>query len=405
MPARTSIANNTSPDALSSGSPLEIARGFADEIVARAEEFEAARRMPSDFARKLADTGLYRLTLPKEIGGYELYPGDFVRVLEELARADGSVGWCVMIGITNALLSAFLSENSMREIFSHPSIITGGATAPSGTAIPVAGGFKVTGRWKWGSGSQNCHWREAGAVVLDTGGRPRLRADGQREIRAVFFPARQIEIIDIWHTSGLRGTGSNDFRAEEVFVPEEHTVVMGMTKRTIDRPLYRMPFFALLAVGVCSVSLGIAHRAINELITLANNKTPTWERDLLRDSVRVQMSVAQAEAALRSGRAFLFEAIEAAWRKAEAGEHIPLELHRDLRLAAANAAWQSRHAVDLMYDLMYDQGGGSSIFSDHPLQRCMRDAHTVTQHVMVNPAMYESTGRLFLGVNKMPAMF
>ncbi len=386
---------------MSSDSPLEIARSFAGEIIARADDFETARRMPSDFARKLADAGLYRLTLPKEIGGYELHPGNLVRVLEELARADGSVGWCVMIGVTNALLSAFLPENSMREIFSPRSVITGGAAAPSGTAIPAVGGFKVTGRWKWGSGSQNCHWLEAGAVVLDPEGQPRLRTDGQREIRAVFFPASQVEIIDVWHTLGLRGTGSNDFRVEDLFVPEEHTVVMGMTRRTIDRPLYRMPFFALLAIGVCSVSLGIARRAIDELVTLANRKTPTWERDLLRDSVRVQMSVAQAEAALRSARAFLFEAIEAAWRKAEAGEHIPLELHRDLRLAAVNAAWQSRHAVDLMYD----QGGGSSIFSDHPLQRCIRDAHTVTQHVMVNPAMYESAGRLFLGINKLPAMF
>lgn len=145
MPARTSTVDNASSDTLSSESLMEIARSFADEIVTRAEEFETARRMPSDFARKLADAGLYRLTLPKEIGGHELYPGDFVHVLEELARADGSVGWCVMIGTTNALLSAFLSENAMREIFSPPSVITGGAAAPSGTAIPVTGGFKVTG--------------------------------------------------------------------------------------------------------------------------------------------------------------------------------------------------------------------------------------------------------------------
>ncbi|HLW72040.1 MAG TPA: acyl-CoA dehydrogenase family protein [Candidatus Binataceae bacterium] len=390
------------PPTGSAEAPLDIARRFAPQIIERAAEFEAARRIPADFARKLAEAGLYRLTLPAEIGGYELHPKEYVRVIEELARADGSLGWCVMIGTTNALLAAFLPTQTMREIFaSDPHVITGGAAAPSGKALPVEGGYKVSGRWKWGSGSQNCAWLDAGAVVVDAAGAPQMRPDGQPEIRTLFFAVDQVEIIDLWETSGLRATGSNDFQATEVFVTKERSLVLGYARRVVDRPLYRMPFFGLLAVGVCAVALGIARRAIDELIALAVRKTPTWERDLLKDSVRVQTAVAEAEAALRSARAFLFETIDAAWDSVHMGRRAPLELHRDLRLAAVNAAWQSRKAVDLAYD----QGGGSSIFASHPLQRCLRDAHTVTQHVMVNPAMWESTGRLFLGTRKLPAMF
>lgn len=393
---------SASPASPGPDTPLEAARRLAPEITARAAEFETARRLPADFAHTLAAAGLFRLTLPREVGGLELHLSDLVRVLEELACADASVGWCAMIANTNALLAAFLPNAAMREIYgADPFVISGGAAAPSGVATPVEGGFRVSGRWKWGSGTQNCHWITAGAVVKNRDGNPRMRADGQPEIRALFFEARQMEIIDIWHTSGLRGTGSNDFQTTDAFVPEARSVVMGQTRRVIDRPLYRMPFFASLAVGVCAVSLGIARRAVDELVALAERKTPTWERDRLKDSVRVQMSVAQAVAALRSARAFLHEAIAAAWALVAAGQSVPLEVHRDLRLAAVNAAWESRRAVDMMYD----QGGGSSIFLDQPLQRCMRDAHTVTQHVMVNPAMYESTGRLFLGVKRLPAMF
>jgi len=393
------------PDSRSTATPetpLDAARRLAPEIIARAAEFETARRLPADFAQTMAQAGLFRLTLPREIGGYELHLSDLVRVLEELAYADASVGWCAMIANTNALLAAFLPDAAMREIYgTDPCVISGGAAAPSGVAIPVDGGFQVSGRWKWGSGTQNCQWITAGAVVQDAQGNPRMRADGQPEIRALFFAASQTEIIDTWHTSGLRGTGSNDFQTVAAFVPEARSVVLGQTRRVIDRPLYRMPFFASLAIGVSAVPLGIARRAIDELTALAARKTPTWERDRLKDSVRVQMSVAQAVAALRSARAFLHEAIAIAWDQVSAGRPVPLEVHRDLRLAAVNAAWEGRRAVDLMYD----QGGGSSIFADHPLQRCMRDAHTVTQHVMVNPAMYESTGRLLLGHKRPPAMF
>jgi indole-3-acetate monooxygenase len=341
---------------------LEAARALAPEVASRALEFEAARRLPADLARKFAEAGLFRITIPLRYGGAELHPRDFVRVLEEVARADGSAGWCLMIGATTAVLAGILPEATAREIYADRLVITGGAVAPTASAIPKQGGFIVSGRWQWGSGCQNCQWLVGGAIVTEAG-QPRRTAQGEPEIRLMIFPAGAVEILDTWDSAGLRGTGSHDFIARDAFVPIERSLSLGNSEPTVPRPLYRFPFFGLLAIGVCSVSLGIARRAIDEFVGLAATKVPTWER-------------------------------------AAAGAIPAMDLRRDLRLAAANAAWQSVKAVDLMYHA----GGGSAVHSKHPLQRCLRDVHTVTQHVMVNQSMYEQTGRMYLGIGPVPAL-
>jgi alkylation response protein AidB-like acyl-CoA dehydrogenase len=381
---------------------LEAAKALAREIMSRARDLESARRLPADLARKLAEAGLFRITIPKTYGGAELHPIDLVRVLEEVSRADGSAGWCVMIGATTAVLSCFFNESSASEIYSsNPLVITGGAVAPTGKAFPKPGGYVVSGRWQWGSGSQNCHWLVGGSLVTEAGAdSPPRDHSGDPEIRLMIFPAGEAEIIDTWDAAGLRGTGSHDFLVREVFVPEDRSLALRANAPVIRRPLYHFPFFGLLAVGVCAVSLGIARRAIDEFVALAATKTPTWERKPLTHSVRVQAIVAQAEAAVRSARAFLFESIDAAWRTASALQPPSLEQRRDLRLAATNAAWQSVKAVELVYHA----AGGSAVHSTNPLQRCLRDANVVTQHVMVNETMYEQAGRLYLGVGPEPAL-
>lgn len=212
----------------------------------------------------------------------------------------------------------------------------------------------------------------------------------------LMFSRDQVEILDTWNASGLRGSGSHDFQVTEAFVPGDRMLLLGEEiSPVIRRPLYLFPFFGILAVSVSAVALGIARRAIDELVQLASSKTPTWERRTLAHSSRVQSAVAEAEAALRSSRAFLFDAIEAAWSATVDAGSAPLHSRRDLRLAAANATWQSAHVVDLMYNA----GGGSSVHSTSPLQRCFRDIHVVTQHRQVNAGNYETVGKLFLGVD------
>jgi len=396
----TSRSRSTSTTAAASDAVtlLNAARALAPEISARASELESLRRLPADLARKFAEAGLFSTVIPKPWGGFELHPADTVRVIEEVSRADGSAGWCVMIGATTAVVAGFLPERWAREIYAaDPLVITGGAVAPSGQARQADGGYMVDGRWQWGSGTQNCQWIGGGALVMD-GDKPRRTAGGDIENRFMVFSADQVEILDTWNSSGLRGTGSHDFQVRQAFVPADRSVVLGIDPPVLDRPLYRFPLFATLASGVCAVALGLARRAIDEFLELALRKTPTFERRTLAESARVQAAVGEAEAALRSARAFLFDAIDAAWELAEAGSAPTMETRRDLRLAATNAAWQSAHAVDLMYHA----GGGSSVHASSPLQRCFRDVHVVTQHIMVNSGVYDTAGRLYLGVGVAP---
>lgn len=372
---------------------VATARMLTPDIMARADEIEAGRRLPADLAQKLAAAGLFRIAQPRVYGGTECHPGDIVRVIEEVSRADGSTGWCVMIAAVTATLAALLPERWAKEIHgTSPLVITGGAVAPSGKAIPVAGGYRVTGRWQWGSGTQNCQWICGGSLVMD-GDQPRLLDSGDPELHLMIFEASQVEILDTWNPSGLRGTGSHDFQVRDAFVPEGRETILGLTPPQIGTPLYRFPFFGLMAVSVCAVALGIARRAIDEFVTLAAKKVPAWTQRPLAQRPTIQVQVAEAEAALRSARAFIFDTIDAAWDVASVGKKLSPDLRRDLRLAAANAVRQSVKATDLMYEA----GGGSAIHAESPLQRCFRDVHVVTQHVLVNTSLYEQTGKLYLG--------
>ena len=300
-----------------------------------------------------------------------------------------------MIGATSGLLSAYLPDATAREIYAQaPHVITGGVFAPYGKATVVAGGYRVTGRWPFASGCEHCTWLMGGSVVLDHG-TPRLLPNGQADSRLMLFPATDAEIIDTWTVSGLRGTGSHDVAVSELFVPDGRSASLITDRSCQPGPLYTFPVFGLLALGIAGVALGIARSAIDELVQLAGAKTPTGSRKRLGERAVIQMHVAEAEALLRSARAFLFDAIGDAWHAAQSAGAISVTQRAVLRLAATHATTSAGKVVDLMYNA----GGGTSVYATSPLQRQFRDIHVVTQHMMVAPATYELTGRLFLGID------
>jgi indole-3-acetate monooxygenase len=380
---------------------LDAVDTLAAEITARAAEVEAARRLPADLAHRLAEAGLFRIMVPRDYGGGELHLIESVRVIEEVSRLDGSIGWCVMIGGSTGVLGGFLPERSAREIYAaNPNVITAGATAPTGNATAVDGGYLVSGRWQWGSCVENCQWVCAASVVHE-GDEVRKLDNGLPEARLMIFAAEQVEVLDTWNASGLRGTGSHDFQVSGAFVPADCAIILGVSPPSIPRPLYEVPILATLGVVVSAVGLGLARRAIDELVELGARKKPMGSQRLLLESSAVQERVAEAEAALRSARAFLFEAIEDAWTCASTGKPLPLVEYTNLRVASANAAWQSAKAVDLMYHA----GGGSSVHMASPLQRCFRDVHVVTQHQRVNANVFSVAGRLYAGLGPLPFGF
>jgi alkylation response protein AidB-like acyl-CoA dehydrogenase len=387
-----------SVDSARSTSPLEAVRALAPAIRRRADEIEQARRVPLDLVRALTDAGAFRMCIPRELGGAECDVATLLAVIEEVARADGSTGWIVMIGATSGLVSGYMPLEPARAIYGRPDVVTGGVFAPRGQAFPVEGGYRARGRWAFGSGSEHCDWLLGGCVVIEDG-KPRL-VGRVPDSRMMLFPASEVRIHDTWTVSGLRGTGSHDFEVADVFVPADRAISLMTDQPRAEGPLFRFPVFGLLALGIAAVATGIARTAVDELVRIAGGKTPTGSTRLLGERGVVQMQVAQAEAALESSRAWLRAAVDEAWQTAQRGGAIPVAQRAALRLAATEATVRATQAVDLMYDA----GGGTSIYATSPLQRCFRDVHVVTQHAMVSSSTYELTGRLLLGLDTDSAM-
>ena len=370
---------------------LTFAQQLAPRVAARSDEIEAARRLPADLAQEMAQAGLFRMFIPEAYGGLELHPSVFLEVIEELSRADGSTGWCLMIGAATAISAGWLPEPAAHAMFEPREAITGGVAAPLGRAERVESGFRVTGRWPWASGSQNCHWLIGGTVVTQQG-KPLLSPAGAPEIRLMAMPARDVVLHDTWHASGLCGTGSGDMEAKELFVPADYSFSLITERPRISRPLYGFPAFGLLGMGLPAVTLGIARRAIDELSALARQKVLMPSRKPLATRAAVQTAVAEAEGLLRSARALLFEAVTSTFTAATRGE-VSVRTRADLRLALTHAVRTSARGVDLMYEA----AGGSAVFRTSPLQRCFRDVHTATQHAMVAPPTLETIGSVLLG--------
>lgn len=377
---------------------LDRLRPLLPEIAQRAEEIEQARQLPPDLARTLIGTKVFKLCVPKAVGGEEAHPLVLMQAIEETAAADGSAGWNVAIGASSGSTAAYLAPDVAQLIHGAPDAVTGGIFAPRGKAVREGGGYRVTGHWQWASGSPHCAWIKGGCVAWEDG-KPRMIRDGVPEVLTVYFPRDKIEFVDNWYTSGLCGTASCDIKVNDVFVPATHTISLTRDKPLIQTPLYVFPMFGLLGMICAMTALGIARGAISDIVELAGAKKPTLSNRALAERGATQSDVARAEAMLRSARAFLVEAILEAWDEAERGA-ISVEKRAAVRLAATHAANESAKVVDICYTL----GGGTSVYRKSPLQRRFRDAHVITQHMMVAPPSYELAGRVVLGLPTDPSM-
>jgi indole-3-acetate monooxygenase len=370
---------------------VAAARSFQDELKRRAGEIEVGRKLPADIAARFADAGFYRLCVPEAYGGIEADPVTLARVIETLGQADASAAWCVMICATTGLVAGYMPPATAREVWRDPNMIVAGVFAPRGKAVEDGDHYLVNGRWQWGSGSPNAKAIMGGCVVMRNGA-PVLLPSGIPDSRMIMVPIAEAELMNNWDVSGLCGTGSQDFAFVNKRISKDMSVGL-MSDKPLARPLYAFPVFGLLATGIAAVMLGVARASIAELTELAGGKTPEGHRKPLAARTKTQEDVAEAEAQLRSARAFFYESIERAWREASAGNALSVDARRDIRLASTHAARSSAKAVDLMYNL----GGGTSVYKSSPLQRQLRDVHVASQHMMVAPPTMETVGRLILG--------
>ena len=370
---------------------------LAPELADRAAEMEDARRLPADLAGKMAAAGAFRMMTPKAYGGLELTAREFVEGVAQVAEANASAGWCSMIACTTSMNAAYMVPEVAAEIYSAPLTITGGVFAPMGRAEVEGDGYRVTGRWQWGSGSANCSWLAGGCMVFEDGELKRLPS-GAPDQRMMVFPASEATLHDTWHVMGLKGTGSGDISVENILVPRARSVSLITDVPRETGPLYTFPAFGLLSLGVSAVAMGNARASLDAFKELASAKKSQGSKKTLAERQTIQANFAEAEASWRAARAYLLAELDETWAiasRVKPGEGIPVERRAALRMACTH---MTRTGADICRTL-YDLGGGAALFESSDLQRRFRDAHAMTQHIVTAPATWELTGRLLLDLS------
>jgi alkylation response protein AidB-like acyl-CoA dehydrogenase len=374
-------------------SPLDAAKKLVPMIRSSADQIEADRELPRPLFEALADAGLFLLALPRAVGGAEIDLPTYVRVLEEIGKADASTGWVVNQCTIFATYAARIPRDIARLIWiDTPRSVVANTPVPTARAIVVPGGYRVTGRQGFSSGCRHAAWLAARAHVFEND-QPRLN-DGAPEERYLFVPAAEAELLDTWHVRGMRGTGTHDFAVNDVFVPAERTVLQASAPLLETGPLYQIPRSLLFASGDAAVALGVARSCLATFSELAGAKTPRAMQATLRDQPMVQAAVGHSEAHLRSGRAFLVEAVREIWDEAMSTGTVTLDRRAALRLATTHAI---RLAVDIV-DTVYTAAGVTAIYEENLMQRHFQDIHVIGQHLQGRLSHCELVGKHSLGL-------
>jgi alkylation response protein AidB-like acyl-CoA dehydrogenase len=360
-------------------------------IRSRRDEIETARLLPPDLVHQLQQTGMFAMGVPRAIGGDEAPLVELMSIIEKVAAADGSTGWCTMIGITSNSAAGYMPDSGAKEIFVDPNVLTAAIAAPTGRADPNDDGMRISGRWSFGSGITHSEWVWVGAIVMD-GDQPRMTPQGPTIVHA-FLPTRDVEIHDTWFVSGLQGTGSNDVSASGTVVPEDRIFSLFDASGHRPEPLYQLSPAGLFVAQVAAVSLGIARAAVDELVELAPTKVPAMSTAVLADKPVAQIEIARAEAALVGARSFLYDTVDDVWQTLATGDAFTLRQEALLRAAGVNAVETAARVTSAMNTL----GGSSSIYSSSSLQRHARDAEAITHHFTAAPHVWEDVGRVLLG--------
>jgi alkylation response protein AidB-like acyl-CoA dehydrogenase len=379
--------------------PAARARDLAPAIEAAADQIEQTRRLPARLLDDLHAARLFRMLLPRSVDGDEVEPGAYVRAIEELSRADGSVGWCVSIANSTGLIAPYLDREVARTIWGDPRATVAWGPPNESRAVAVPGGYRVTGRWDFASGCRHSRWMGAHGCVVEPDGSLRLNSAGRPTLRSWLFPVEEATLLDTWDPIGLRGTASDSYTVADLFVAEEFSSTReDPNLRREPGRLYAFPQQTMYSVGIGSVALGIARGMLDAFIELASRKTPRGT-GRLADSAVVQAEVARAEARLGAARAYLLDTVGSIYAAADEVAPIDVPDRARVRLAAAHLI---TNAVAVA-DYTYKAAGVDAIFPGSPFERRFRDIHTLSQQIQSRDAHYETCGQVLLG--NPPAVF
>jgi alkylation response protein AidB-like acyl-CoA dehydrogenase len=377
--------------------PIARARGLVPPIKAAAARIEHDRAIPPDVLAAMHEARLFRMLIPKSIGGDEIEPAIFFQVMETIATADASVAWCLGQNSGVSMAAAYLDPKIARELFGDArATVATGAPSHSAKAIAVDGGYRVTGHWHFASGSRHSQWMGGHSTICEADGSPRLGPSGKPlDQRTMFFPKSKARIVDTWQVMGLRGTGSDDYAVTDLFVPEAYSFTRESdADRREQGPLYRFSIFNMFGAAFCAVALGIARTVLDDFIALAKDKKAHSSGRLLAENHVIQTQIGLSEARLGAARAYVIDAYSRLYDHAAAGNIIGFEQ----RLAARGVTCFAIHQAREVVDFAYHAAGATAIFDKNPFERRFRDMHTVTQQSQGHLENFEALGQSLLGI-------
>lgn len=379
--------------------PLARARALGDAIAAAADEIERTQRIPAALLDQLHRARLCRMLLPRAFGGDQVEPGNYLLAIETVARRDASVAWNLFVANSAALIAPYLEPATARAVFAPADALVAWGPPDATVATIEPGGYRVSGRWNFASGCRNATWMGLHCHVAAPGGESRLNRAGRPEIRTMLFPVAKATLIDTWDTIGLRGTASDSYSVEDLYVTDAFTGTREEPESRRDPGLlYAFPMQGLYAIGVAGVALGIAGAMLDAFKELAAGKTPRG-LNRLADSTAVQSGVAQAEARLGAARAYALATLADIYARARPDVPIDIPDRARVRLSASNAI----HGSIEVADWIYKRAGVDAIFPGGTFQRRFRDIHTLSQQIQSRDAHFEAVGQVLLG--RPPAVF
>lgn len=376
---------------------IASARDLIPAIDRASARIERERRLPPEILEALYDARLFRMTIPRSCNGEEVEPATLFQVVEALAQGDASVAWCVGQANGVATASAYLAAPVRDAIFGgRTAVVAAGPNNRKALAVTCDGGYRVTGNWRFASGSNHAAWLGGHCTVCERDGTPMADNGGKPlDQITVMFPKSSAVITDVWNVMGLKGTASNDYAVSDLFVPADHAYTRESdTDRREAGPLYRFSIFNLFGVSFSGLALGIARRALDDFIALAKTKTPYAGTAALRENGVIQSQVGLSEMRLRSARTFVLDHFRTMYALAAQGTPFTQEMRVANRTVTCFAIQQAREVMNFVYHA----AGATAIFEEQPFERRFRDLNTVTQQGQAAFSNFEGMGQSLMGL-------
>jgi indole-3-acetate monooxygenase len=372
------------------------ARSLIPLLQSAATRIDTSRELPRDVLDGMHAAKMFRLLVPRSCNGLEIDPAAYIQCVEAIAMGDASTAWCMNQGSVSLMAAAYMNPPQALAAFGGDRDVLAWGYGPNGRAMRVDGGWRVTGKWSFASGSRHATWLGAHCQCINPDGSPLPGPNGTPWERTALFPRGQAAIIDDWFVLGLRGTGSDSYTVTDLFVDDRFVITRDSpAERREPGPLYKFAQMQLYAAGFACVGLGIARQVLGDFMKMAHAKTPAASAGLLRDNNYIQHIIGLSDVRLKAARQYLIHVMQQVYADVAAtGQNISV----DQRIAVRQAGTYAIHEARDVVTAIYHEAGSTAVFDNQPFERRLRDINAVSQQLQGRRSHFETVGQHMLGL-------